>query len=122
MGSSATRFSQQASVALEAHVWPGNIRELENCVMRGLVNATSDCIDADNLQLEADAAARPVNVLPATAFPSDGSLDLKQARERVDELFIRRALSETGDNVSQAAKLLHISRNALMELKKKYTL
>ncbi|NLP02955.1 MAG: AAA family ATPase, partial [Fibrobacter sp.] len=50
------------------------------------------------------------------------SLDLKQARERIDRLLISKALESTERNVSGAARLLRISRNALMDLIKKYQL
>jgi transcriptional regulator with PAS, ATPase and Fis domain len=44
------------------------------------------------------------------------------ARELLDKQFIRLALEKTDRNVSQAARELHVSRNSLMDLIKKYKL
>jgi two-component system, NtrC family, response regulator HydG len=113
-------FTENARALMHAHAWPGNIRELENAVMRALVNAPGDRIDGDHLALERHSTS----VDDADAHnPTNGdSLDLKMARERIDRILITRALSVTGRNVSQAAKLLNLSRNSLMDLLKKYEL
>lgn len=52
----------------------------------------------------------------------DQPMDLKRARENVDKKLITMALSLTRGNVSQASRVLNISRNSLMDLVKKYQL
>jgi two-component system NtrC family response regulator len=67
-------------------------------------------IDPVDLGLE-DAPSAPVGQKLPT---------LKQAREAVEIKTIRQALALTGNNISQAAKLLEISRPTLHDLLKKY--
>jgi DNA-binding NtrC family response regulator len=116
---SASQFTNEARRLLLAYSWPGNIRELENTVMRALANASGAFIDADDLGLEQRPAAEEKGGNQAPAISPD-SLDLKAARERIDRILIVKALDSTGRNVSQAAKLLNLSRNSLMDLMKKY--
>jgi transcriptional regulator with PAS, ATPase and Fis domain len=121
--SRAKGFTQKARDTLKAHTWPGNIRELENAVMRALVSAQGDKIDVDHLELqEYSTLATSQTEFPGMEAIDDGTVDLKKARERLDRIYIQRALALTHKNVSQAAKRLNISRNSLMDLIKKYQL
>jgi transcriptional regulator with GAF, ATPase, and Fis domain len=114
-------FTDDARARLCAHTWPGNIRELENTVMRGLANAAGEFIGADDISLEGFSSAGSDGG-DSENTRLDDSLDLKAARERIDRILIVKALENTGRNVSQAAKLLNLSRNSLMDLIKKYGL
>jgi transcriptional regulator with GAF, ATPase, and Fis domain len=114
-------FTPEARGCLVAHPWPGNIRELENTIMRALANASGALINADDLALEGSAVIKEFRD-KTVSDPALDSLDLKAARERIDRMLIVRALDGTGGNVSQAAKALNLSRNSLMDLMKKYEL
>jgi transcriptional regulator with GAF, ATPase, and Fis domain len=114
--SSVDTISGSALSALVNHLWPGNIRELENAIMRALVNCNGLVLAAEDLEIE----KRSLNVSGDTTSDSDELLDLKMAREKMDRILIKKALNKTNGNVSQASKLLNISRNALMDLVKKY--
>jgi transcriptional regulator with GAF, ATPase, and Fis domain len=116
-------FTAGAEKILVAHRWPGNIRELENTIMRALVNCRGDRISAEDCAIEMDD--RPVATADREAVlaaEGAGMMDLKAARERIDRILISRALDSTGRNVSRSADLLMISRNSLMDLIKKYGL
>jgi transcriptional regulator with PAS, ATPase and Fis domain len=94
-----------ALAALAAHGWPGNVRELENEVRRALA------LDAD--------ALRAANLSPhvrgeVEAAPDD--LDLKRATDRLERRLVERALTRAGHNVTQAAKLLGLSRFGLQKM------
>ena len=103
-------IAPDALAALEAWTWPGNVRELENRIKRAVIMAEGKMIAANDLDMEAhdDAAVDLLN--------------LKAAREAADRTAIRRAISQTGGNISNAAKLLGISRPTLYDLLKQYQL
>ncbi len=106
----AVSLSPAAISALTANSWPGNVRELQNRIRRALGTTSGRIIDPVDLGLE-DAPPAPVG---------QKLLTLKQAREAVEIKTIRQALALTGNNISQAARLLETSRPTLHDLLKKY--
>ncbi len=102
-------FSPAAAAALTAYAWPGNVRELQNRICRALSTNTGRVIEPGDLGLE-DAASEQNEKL----------LTLKSAREEAEINTIRRALAITGNNISQAARLLDTSRPTLHDLVKKH--
>ncbi len=117
-GGEERTLSEAARRELVSHNWPGNVRELENAIMRALITVQSGEIGPDDLALASSSVAI------GSAVQEDGergdSLDLKRAREQLDRQYIERALVLANRNVSQAARMLNISRNSLMDLIKKY--
>jgi two-component system NtrC family response regulator len=101
-------FTADAIAAMSDWHWPGNVRELENRIKRAVIMAEGTRIDAHDLDL--------VNGTDAAA------LTLKAAREAADRQAIRHALARSDGNMSQAAKLLGISRPTLYDLVKLYGL
>jgi len=98
-------LSTEAVRAIEAHPWPGNIRELENCVKRACIMADGQRILPEDLGL-ADAQAE-----------DDGaSLDLRAVRESAERKAVLAALARVDGNVLQAAELLGVSRPTLYDL------
>jgi DNA-binding NtrC family response regulator len=96
---------------LQAHHWPGNVRQLRAAIESAAVMSEADTIDADALPL-AGVSELPTGVHPAARPPAvdlPASLDM----DVIEEWAIRRALKQTGGNVSHAAKLLGISRDTL---------
>jgi DNA-binding NtrC family response regulator len=94
-----TGFEPAAMQALLNHPWPGNIRELDHAVERGVLMAERAAVrTADlGLRIERDGASRV----------EDMSL------EEVEGFLIRKAMARHEGNVSQAAKALGLSRSAL---------
>jgi len=88
------RLGDDARDALLAHDWPGNIRELQNRIQRATVTASGDIISAADLALAIDGAR--------AAAPVHGE------KEQIETL-----LRGGGGNVSDAAKSLGVSRQAL---------
>jgi two-component system NtrC family response regulator len=105
-----TSFSPAAIAALIAHDWPGNIRELQNRIRRALGTMMDRVITPVDLGLE-DIPLKQETQKLAT---------LKEARETAEIRAVRRALALSGNNISQAAKLLEISRPTLHDLLKKH--
>jgi len=105
-GRSFRGFSTSALEKIDDYQWPGNVRELENRIKRAVILAEGQRINAHDLGFESDEAA------PA-------SLDLRAAREAAERQVIQRALDVHGNNMSQAAEALGISRPSLYNLMKK---
>lgn len=101
-------LAPDALAALEAWHWPGNVRELENRIKRAVIMADGKMIAAKDLDLDVDDDV------------ASGLLNLKAAREAADRSAILRAISQTSGNISNAAKLLGISRPTLYDLLKQY--
>ena len=107
-GDTANRMqviSQAAMEKLMAYHWPGNVRELENIIERSMVLARSETVEADDIRL--DHATRSSRSEAAAFLPQGMTL------EQYEQELIREALRRTGDNKSQAARLLGMTRNAL---------
>ncbi len=103
-------FSQSAMAALSSGDWPGNVRELQNCIRRALSVCTNNKITAEDLGLG--------GCLPNQA--EDQLLTLQQARDQAEQQCVRKALMLTGNNISEAARLLETSRPTLHDLIKKH--
>ena len=96
-------FNEQATDALMRHSWPGNVREVENRVKRAVIMAEGKKATPEDLELAASSGK----------YEGKG---LKEAREGLERDFIKRALTKSKGNVSQAAADLGISRPTLYEL------
>jgi two-component system, NtrC family, response regulator len=107
MNPSIKGFASAALTAIDQWGWPGNVRELENRVKRAVIMADSKFITVDDLQFD-------------TPDDEDRLLNLKAAREVADRKAIGRAIARTEGNISNAAKLLGISRPTLYDLLKQY--
>lgn len=100
------RLSDAAGRALAGHDWPGNIRELQHALESAALRIAGSVIEAADLPLP--VAADPVRAAER-ALDGDRPVDLEQ----VERALIERALGRTGGNVSAAARLLSIGREAL---------
>jgi len=110
LGRGRVTFSPDALAAMTAHKWPGNVRELRNCIQRALAGTADRVIYPSDLGLEATGPKED----------KKGFATLKEAREAAEKASIRRAMAMTGNNISQAAKLLEVSRPTLHDLLKKH--
>lgn len=91
--------------SLQNYSWPGNIRELKNCIERAVVVCESSIITQEHL---------PNGIVYSSTDP-DESVPKKLADYRNSYMreIIIDALRQTGGNRSEAAKLLDISRKTL---------
>jgi two-component system, NtrC family, response regulator len=106
---SARAFSPEALGAIAAQSWRGNVRELENRVKRATIMASGPIVGAADLELNAPSEPK-------------SSLSLREARFEAEARVLRQALAQTGSNVSQAAKLLGVSRPTLYDLMRQHGL
>ena len=98
-------LSDDAVRAIEAHTWPGNIRELENCIKRATIMADGNQITAEDVGLTA-------TVDDAT----DKSLDLRTVRDEAEKRAVIAAMGRVNGNMAKAAELLGVSRPTLYDL------
>ncbi len=110
-------ITPEALTCLEEHDWPGNIRELENVMERNILFASEPRITLQDLPPELLQRGETLAARPPIG--GDGSLSLpemwKQEKERLERGMISQALDQTGGNVTQAAKILGISRKSLQK-------
>jgi DNA-binding NtrC family response regulator len=101
-------FDGAASQLLLQHPWPGNVRELDHAVERAALMAQEHTVSAADLGLAASSQGVP------SARLEDMSI------EDVESFLIRKALTRYGNNVSQAANALGLSRSALYRRMQRY--
>lgn len=114
------RFNSQAARAIAAHHWPGNVRELRNVVEQAVLLAVDSeiglldlCLPVRRSTSEAAAGQTPVAVVES----AEGS-----TLDRIEREMLIQALTDSGHNVSQAARKLGISRDTLRYRMEKHRL
>lgn len=111
-------FSSEAMDRLKRYPWRGNVRELENCIERGLILTEGDIIDIDSLPPSIRVLS-PDDEGEGT-FISQEEISIKKVSREIEVTLIHRALERTKGNRTQAAKLLEISHRALLYKIKEY--
>ena len=101
-------FSSAAIAAMLDYHWPGNIRELRNCIERAVVLSSSTIIDVNDLALSALASPGDTGRIETT-----GSKFTPEPLATIEKRHILATLESTGGNKSKAAKLLGIERSTL---------
>jgi two-component system NtrC family response regulator len=94
-------FRADAIAAIEAYRWPGNVREMENCIRRAVIMADGP------------------QITPADLGLPDGeeeSINLRQVREAAEYRVMVKALARADGNIVKAAELLGVSRPTLYDL------
>lgn len=104
------RLSPAAVDAIEQAQWPGNVRELENRIRRAAILADGNEITSSDLELGEDSQ-NDTRVEP-----------LKSVRARAESEAIVSAVQKAGHNLSEAARLLEVSRPTLYGLLEKYNI
>ena len=104
-------FSSAALEKLSAHKWPGNVRELRNVVEEAALFCRNRTVQSDDCRLE---KAEPMGAGSLASLGADG-IDLAE----LEHSLIIQALERASGNVSAAAPLLGLSRDALRYRMKK---
>jgi transcriptional regulator with PAS, ATPase and Fis domain len=108
LGRGSVGLSSEALRALQAHSWPGNIRELRNVLERAVLLSGHNVLGSEDLLFDLPTQAdRPA---------SDAKLTLLELeREHID-----RVLREEGGRVERAAVRLGVPRSSLYQKIKKH--
>jgi PAS domain S-box-containing protein len=106
------RFSEEALNALISYSWPGNVREMKNCIERAVVLSNNEVIGPEHLPI-ADVTNH---------IPYQSNLKLPKLLDNTEREAIITALRVTGNNKTRAIDLLGISRRNFYQKLKKYNL
>lgn len=113
-GMPVRKIGDDAMAVLQAHDWPGNLRQLRNNIERLLILARGDAdkeISADMLPSEVGA------MLPTAPGGTGGdhflSLTLREAREIFEREYLSAQINRFGGNVSKTAEFIGMERSAL---------
>ncbi|MCP4123488.1 MAG: sigma-54-dependent Fis family transcriptional regulator [Bacteroidetes bacterium] len=105
------RISNEAIAVLQKHKWPGNIRELQHIMERGVIMSDGVEIGSSDFNLVADSGkAEQIK-----------DLDGYNLRD-IEKLLVQKAIDKHNGNISKAAKELGITRAALYRRMEKFNL
>jgi two-component system NtrC family response regulator len=93
----------EALAAIEAYAWPGNVREMENCIKRAVIMADGPQITPLDRGLPQSGAG-------------EEDLNLRLARDAAEYRVMVKALARADGNIVKAAELLGVSRPTLYDL------
>nr|WP_295468503.1 sigma-54 dependent transcriptional regulator [Mesorhizobium sp.] len=108
------RMGDDAMAVLQAHNWPGNVRQLRNNVERLMILARGD--DAES-PITADLLPSEIgDVMPRAPNQSDQhimALPLREARELFEKEYLIAQINRFGGNISRTAEFIGMERSAL---------
>jgi two-component system NtrC family response regulator len=108
-GRPGLNFSQEALALIESHPWPGNVREMENCIKRAVIMADGPQITPDDLGL-------------STEVSDEQPINLRQIRDDAEHKAVVKALARVDGNIAKAAELLGVSRPTLYDLMNRHAI
>ncbi len=100
-------LGRDAIDAIDAYSWPGNIRELENCIKRAVIMADESHITAADIGIQVTESGRE-------------TLNLRQVREDAEKRVIIRVLGRLDGNIAKTAEVLGVSRPTLYDMINRY--
>jgi two-component system response regulator HydG len=119
-GDRPNHLTREAAEALRRYQFPGNVRELENALIRAVALATDHLITIDCL---------PPHIIPSgqrgSSGPAESSRDIVADRPTMDELqrrYLQLILTESGGNRRRAAAALGLNRRTIQRLITRYRL
>ena len=108
------RISKDAVKHLIEYDWPGNVRQLRNCIERAVVFADTEEITGEALPeeiLSSAVADQPSGESTGITVPH--TIDFKSAKKEFERRYIERSLEQSGGNVTRAAEILGMHRQSL---------
>jgi len=125
-------LSEEAAVAISRYSWPGNVRQLRNCLERALLLSNNGLITPNELPPEVLRGTNPTSFYPAvsptlavSAAPGpidSGGLSQPSSLRDMEKQQIINALEQTGWHRGKAAEMLGISPSTLYRRLRDYNL
>jgi NtrC-family two-component system response regulator AlgB len=107
-------FSAEASAAIRAYSWPGNLREMRNAIERAVIMAQADKVALEDLPAELRAQALSASNGSGATLQIGALVSMEQ----LEEAHIRKVLQRTS-NLAEAAQVLGIDQATLYRKRKK---
>ena len=108
------RLGASAKQKLLKHTWPGNVRELQHCIERAIVLGDKMELAAEDIRLEDSVVASGTSASNSATGSASGSVNIDSLNlQTLEREAIKRAISLSNGNLTQAAELLGITRFAL---------
>lgn len=108
------RLGASAKQKLLKHTWPGNVRELQHCIERAIVLGDKTELAAEDIRLEDSVVASGTSASKSATGSASGSVNIDSLNlQTLEREAIKRAISLSNGNLTQAAELLGITRFAL---------
>ena len=109
------KISRQALKVLLEYEWPGNARQLRNCIERAVVLTESEEVGVDALPEEILSDQERVHPISKAAegITVSHSLDFRTAKREFERQYVEYTLEQAGGNVTRAAEALGMHRQSL---------
>ncbi len=107
-------ISDEAMAALQAHDWPGNVRQLRNIIERTIILAPGDrvsCIEVD--LLPAEILDNQTAVGGSNSGMAIMGSPLREARESFEREYLKIQIRRFSGNISRTASFIGMERSAL---------
>jgi DNA-binding NtrC family response regulator len=106
------KITPEAIEILKSHNWPGNVREIQHTIERGVIMCDGHEIKPSDFNL---------TVIPTTALYDNNDYDNLNLQD-IEKLLVQKALDKHESNISKAAKELGLTRAALYRRLEKFNL
>jgi two-component system nitrogen regulation response regulator NtrX len=111
---SAPTLSDEALAALQAHDWPGNVRQLRNIIERTIILAPGDRVGRIEVDLlPPEVLDHPASVGVTSATMTIMGSPLREARESFEREYLRVQIRRFSGNISRTASFIGMERSAL---------
>ncbi len=108
------KLNKAALSVLEKHHWPGNVREIQHTIERGVIMADAHEITPDDFNL----SKMPISPTTKTVVDTYDNLNLQE----IEKMLIQKAIEKHEGNISKAAKELGLTRAALYRRLEKFNI
>jgi DNA-binding NtrC family response regulator len=109
------KISKEVLKVLLEYNWPGNARQLRNCIERAVVLTDNEEITIEALPEEilSDQGRGPASAKPSEGITVSQTLDFRSAKREFERQYVEYSLEQAGGNVTRAAAALGMHRQSL---------